>query len=435
MPLPLKYPSEKDLERNRLLGIPEGASAKAIYNLTTSAYLVGLLKTMGASDAVCGYILALPVLAAFIQFLSPIILESLPSRKRLILIGTALHRFLLAALIVIPFLPLSSSVKLWSTGIIYFVSYVAVGFVNPAISNFYVSFVPQNMRGKYFGNRESYMLLIATVITLILGKVLDGYTEAGRELSGYVIVYAVIFVLAAANFILYFKMKEVPLIHSQERIRVREIFTLPFKDKLFINYFIMSILYNIAIQIASAFFGVYLKSDLSLNYTTITILSMVNSVFYVLSAGIWGRYADKKGWANTTWLTLGILSVCHALWFFASQGSPAVLFLVTGGHVLGGIAWSGINVALFNLQFDFTPDEKRTVYIGFSAATSGIVGFLAATLGSELVSHFEHEKLYLIGAAFDIKQILFLTSSLLLALCSLYIIIFMKPKKNKIMQS
>lgn len=58
MPSYLNYPSEKDLEKNRLLVIIEGASAKTIFNLTTGAFLVGLLKFMGASDKVCGYILS-----------------------------------------------------------------------------------------------------------------------------------------------------------------------------------------------------------------------------------------------------------------------------------------------------------------------------------------------------------------------------------------
>ncbi len=430
MPLQQKYVSEKDLEKNRFLGILEGATARTIFNLTSGAFLVGLLKAMGASDAVCGYILAIPVLAAVIQFLSPIILESLPYRKRIILIGSSLHRFLLSALILIPFLPLDRDVKLWLTGIIFFFSYVGVSFVTPAISNLYVSFVPQNMRGKYFGNRESYILLTATAVTLILGKILDSYTEADKELVGYIIVYGVIFVLALINFTSYMKIKEVPLLHSKERIRIVEIFTLPFKDKVFINYFIMSILWNIATQIGGAFFGVYLKSDLGLNYTTITILSMINSLFYVLSARAWGKYADKKGWTHTTKLTIGILAVCHGLWFLAAKGSPILLVLLAVTHMIGGTAWSGINVALFNMQFDFTPDEKRTVYLGFNAASSGIIGYLAAIVGSQLVNRYGKESIILLGTAFDIKQILFLISSILLMLCAVYISIFMRPRKK-----
>ena len=430
MALKFDYPSEMDLEKNRLLGIFEGASGRIIFNLTSGAFLVGYLKYMGASDTVCGYILAIPVLAAGIQFLSPIILESLPYRKTIITIGTVIHRFLISALILIPFIPISVRAKLWAVGIVFFISYLAFSFVNPAISNMYVSFVPQNIRGKYFGMRESYILLAATIVTLILGKILDSFTSAGKELIGYIVTYIIIFVFTLLNCSSYLLMKEVPLNHSKERIKISEIFTLPFNDKQFITYFIMLILWNVAYQIANSFFSVYLKSDLNMSYTTITLLTLVHSVIYVLTARKWGRFADRKGWANTSMITIGILSICHALWFFSSKESPYILTFLITAYIASGIAWSGINVALFNLQFDFTPDEKRTVYIGLSAAASGIIGFLAAVLGSQLVNIFGSNKIFLLGKPFDIKQILFLTSALLLFLCALYIKFIMGPKQN-----
>ncbi|NLU53123.1 MAG: MFS transporter [Clostridiaceae bacterium] len=425
------HPTEKELETNRLLGIFEGSSARIILNLTSGAFLVGFLKYIGASDAVCGYIIALPVLAAVIQFLSPIILESLSRRMKIIKLGSAVHRLSLSALIVIPFLPINTSAKLWIAGIIFLISHLILSFVTPAVSTMYVSFVPQSIRGRYFGMRESYMLASATIVTLILGKVLDNFTDAGNEIMGHVVVYATIFLFTVINYLSYHFMKEVSLDHSKERLKIKDIFTLPLKDRRFIYYFVMLVLWNISLQIASAFFSVYLKSDLNMNYTTITVLSTINSILYIISAKRWGRFADKHGWATTTMITIGILGICHGIWFFSFKGSPILIVLMVLAHVLGGIAWSGINVSIFNLQFDFTPDENRMVYIGFSAAISGIIGYIAALIGSKLVSLFETDIIPILGIDFNIKQLLFLSSSLLMLLCSFYIYFFMGVKNNK----
>ena len=425
-----RMPDERDLERNRLLCIIEGATARTIFNLTTSAFLVGLLKAMGADDTVCGYIVPIPVLAAGIQFLSPITLESLKFRKGIIMAGSLIHRLLLSSLIVIPFLPLGPSARLWFTAAVFLISHLSVAFITPAVSNMYVSFVPQHIRGKYFGKRESYLLLSATVFTLILGKVLDLFEEAGNELGGYVVVYAVVFVLTIINFLTYAKMKEVPLQHHKERMRIAEVFTLPLKSRLFIRYFIMLAIWNIAIQIASAYFSVYLVSDLDMSYTAITLLSLLNSVLYVIAAGIWGRFADKNSWTVTTMACFTILAVCHTLWFFSFRDSPLLLVLLVLAHMTGGIAWSGINISLFNLQFDFTPDEKRTVYIGFSAAASGIIGYLAAIVGSRLVGAFGKNDMVIGGVQINIKQVLFAISAILIFVCAAYIQIFMRKKKK-----
>lgn len=425
------HPTEKEMETNRLLGIFEGSSARIIQNLTTGAFLVGLLKYIGASDAVCGYIIALPVLAAVIQFLSPIILESLPRRLKIIRLGSAVHRLMLSSLVFITFLPFKSSVKLWIAGIIFLISNLILSFVNPAVSTMYVSFVPQSIRGRYFGMRESYLLAVASVVTLILGKVLDDFTYSGNEGLGHMVVYGTVFIFTVVNYLSYRFMKEVPIVHSKERLKIADIFTIPLKDRNFMYYFVMLILWNIALQIASAFFSVYLKSDLDMNYTTINVLSIINSLIYVISARKWGRFADKYGWATTTMITIGILSICHAVWTFSFKNSPILLVLLVLAHVLGGIAWSGINVSIFNLQFDFTPDENRMVYIGFSAAVSGIIGYVAALIGSKMVSLFDNNIISVFRADFNVKQLLFLSSSLLLMLCSLYIYFFMGVKNNK----
>jgi len=425
MPSDKNHPSVKDLQNNRLLMIIEGASAKIIFNLTTGAFLVGLLKYMGASDKICGYILATPVLAAIIQVLSPIVLEGLEYRKRIILAGAMVHRLLLSSMIVILLLPLAAQLKLLLTGIIFFISNLANSFVTPAISNMYISFVPQSIRGRYFGLRESYLLLSATIVTLILGRVLDGFTAAGKETSGHIVVYMVVFIFTVVNNICFFLMKEVPLAHSASKIKLSEVLTLPLKDKVFSRYFAMLIIYNFSIQIAGAFYSVYLKSDLGMNYTVITTLSLINAVFYIYSARLWGRFADKNGWATTSMITIGILGIGHFTWFMAFEGSPLVLPLLFIAHIVCGIAWAGINVSLFNLQFDFTPDEKRIVYIGFSAAVSSFIGWIASLIGSQLVGLFESEKIQIGSMLINIKQILFLSSSLLLLVCALYIGIFM----------
>lgn len=427
----LMMPNGTEMEKNRFLGITEGASARIIFNLTSGAFLVGLLKYIGASDTVCGYIIAIPVLAAVVQFLSPIILESLMYRKKIIIAGCLVHRLLLSSLIIIPFLPIGTTFKLWVAGALFFLSYLAVSFINPAVANMYVSFVPQNIRGRYFGMRESYLLLSATVVSLILGKALDTFKEAGNELTGYIAIYVVVFAFTIMNYLSLHRMKEVPLVHSKTRMKISEVFSLPLKNKIFVKFFIMSIIWNIAFQIAGAFFSVYLVSDLKLNYTTITLLGMLSSAAYVIAANLWGKYADRKGWSVTTLLSLGALGVCHTLWFFSSQNSAILLILLTIAHLIGGVAWSGINVSLFNLQFEFTPDEKRTVYIGFSAAVSGIIGFIAAVVGSVTVGLFGNHMVTVGMFTINIKQILFAISALLVFTCVAYIFIFMRKKNEK----
>ena len=421
---------EKTMQRNRLMGIFEGGSARVIFNLTSGPFLVGFLKHLGASDTVCGYILAIPILAAAIQFLAPIVLERLEYRKRIIILGSELHRILLCLLIVIPFLPLPDSVRLWIAGGLYLVSNLAVSFVSPAVSNLYVSFVEPQNRGKYFGSRESYLLVFATVMNLAMGKVLDLFRDAGNERGGLVAIYATVFVLMLINTWSYLRMKEVPLGHNPDVMKIREVFTLPLKSPLFLRFFVLSILWNIGIQVSGAFYGVYQVNELAMNYTQINLYGMLSNIVYFSAAFVWGKLADKLGWAFTSMVSFLFIGFACLIWFFITKG-PLMVPLLLLAMVLSGLAWSGINVSLFNLQFDFMPEEKRTVYIGFNSTVSGLLGYAASLVGSVLVGVAAGFQGSFFGLSFGIKQILFFSSGILIVFCALYVLLFMHPHTPK----
>jgi MFS family permease len=424
--------SESVMEKNRFFCILEGATARIIFNLTTGAFLVGFLKLLGASDTVCGYIMAVPVLATAVQFLSPIVLEKLEFRLRIITVFSALHRGLLSLMIIILFLPLNNTIRIWLAAIIIMISNLSLSFVNPAVSNLYVSFVSPNARGKYFGLRESYLLISSAILSLLMGKILDIFKESGNERGGFAVIYGTIFVLMLVNLFSYLNMKEIPLKHNSETMKIKEVFTLPLKNKKFRKFFVLSILWNIGIMVSASYFGIYQVADLKLSFTEINLLGIISSFFYFISAPVWGRIADKISWAYTTMLSLAIIGISCSIWFFVVKDSPFMFVLLYALMILSGLGWSGINISMFNLQFDFMPEEKRTVYIGFNSTVSGISGFLASAFGSMLVGIFGELSIDFIGIPIGIKQILFMTSGLLIVFCALYIFLFMLNRSKDI---
>lgn len=425
----LKWLPEKLMRRNRLMGIYEGGTARVIFNLTSGAFLVGFLKYMGASDTVCGYILSIPVLAAAIQFLAPIVLERLEFRKTIIILGSGLHRLLLSFMIFIPFIPMSNEFRLWSVALLYLVSNLAVSFVTPAIANLYVSFVEPQNRGRYFGMRESYLLAFATLMNLTMGLALDRFRGSGNELGGFVVLYVSIFILTLINTAAYLRMREVPLSHNPNLMKIREIFTIPLKSPMFMKFFVLSIFWNLGIHLAAAFYGVYQVNDLALSFTEINLYGMLANVAYFISAMVWGKLADKLGWAYTSMLSFVCIGLTSVMWFLIVRG-PSMMPLLSIAMVISGIAWSGINISLFNLQFDFMPAENRTVYIGFNSTVSGLLGYAASLVGASLVGIASGFEWSLFGFSFGIKQLLFLISGILISFCAVYIQLYMRKSRK-----
>jgi len=410
-----------DYEKSRLMAILEGISARIIFGLTTGAFLTGYLKFLGADDDLCGQIATIPTLAGIIQFFSPMFLEKLNRRKPLVTVGNALHRILLVLMVIIPLLPVSMEIRLYITAGLYLFSHLMVNMVAPATTTLLISLVPQNMRGRFFSIRERYLIFISSVINVIFGGILDKYELRGKTYEGYILVFIIAFAATLLNLFSYISMKEPYVNQTNGKISVKHLFTMPLKEKRFRKIIILFFLWGLAVNFASPFFSVYMVSQLRLSYTFITVCGLVNSIVYVITVSIWGKIADKKSFTYTAMISIALLGVTHSLWFFASEGTGLTNAVVMLGHITSGIAWAGIGISLYNIPYEYTPEEGRTVYLGFNAALSGLIGFISSMAASYMVGAMSGFKGIFIGLTVTQFQLVFLISGILILVTSAYI--------------
>ena len=420
--------SDNDYKKSRTYSIFEGGSARTIFNLTSGAFLAGFASYLGAGDSFNGIIGAIPVLAGIIQLISPIVFEKMEKRKLTVSILSLIHRLLLGLMVFIPFLAKGQTTRLALVTALYFVSYLAISFVNPAISGWQIDLVPDNIRGRYFGIRESYVLGSATVFTLIMGRVLDIYKDNGNEYAGFIVMFSFVLVLALGNFIILLLIKEPPVKRSKHELNLRKVISIPLKDDKFKKIVLLFILWNIGLQIGGPFFSIYMVTGLKLNYTYIMAVGMLCTLVNTLVVRFWGRLADRKSWAHVIKLSILMLSVAHMTWFFVNPSTAYILLPLL--HIVGGVAWAGIGISSFNIQFTYSPEEGRTVYIGFNAALSSLIGFMSTLMGSAVLLLLNSFKLNISGFTIGNMQIIFVISGILMAVCAAYIHLFIKPEES-----
>jgi len=413
--------TDKDYERSRFYAIIESISARVIFGFTTGAFLAGFLKYIGADDKLCGQIAALTVLAGVIQFFSPFVLEKLNRRKAVVASFSSIHRFTLVMLVLVPVLPVSMKGRLYITAALYFVSHLMVNAVAPAATNLLISIVPQRMRGKYFSIREAYLIFVSSVLNIIMGKALDVFQLQNRTYEGYLVMYAVAFAAMLLNLISYIKIKEPPIPVSRKNISFKMLFSLPLKEKKFRRIIVLFFLWGLSFNFASPFFSVYMVSKLELSYTFIMISGFLNSLSYIIAVRFWGRVADRFSFTYSAMLSVALLGTTHAGWFFASPGSDLLYPIVVFLHILSGISWGGAGISLFNVPYEYTPEENRTVYLGFNAALSGLVGFLSSNLSSWMIGAMENFKAIVFGMTITQFQLIFAASGLSILLTALFI--------------
>ncbi|MCM8711479.1 MFS transporter [Clostridium sp. SYSU_GA19001] len=416
--------NRRDYERGRKLFIFEGSTGMGVFFLTTGAFLSGLANYMGASDEFNGIIGAIPVFAGVAQMFSSLVFEKLHRRKFLISLLCLIFRLLLGIMFFIPLFTSNTALRLALLAVIYGLAYSLSAFITPALSNWLIDLTPVNIRGNYLARKDAFSLAFITVITFVLGKMLDIFKQNNNEISGFVILGLIIIFLGVSNFGFLTYIKEPVIEKINNDIKLKHIFIKPVKDKKFRLIIILFITWNIALQIAGPFFSVYMVTRLNLSYMYIMVMGVISSLVRMFIVPIWGRIADNKSWVTCTKYSIGLLAVCHFLWLFVNN--ITVIFLVPLLHVIGGMAWAGINIALFNIQFLFSPKEGRTMYLGLNAAVGGLLGFLSTIVGSRILTLLGDNGVTFFNFNFSNMQILFSISGILLTICTLYINLFIK---------
>lgn len=415
---------EKDYEYSRKMSIFEGCTARAVFNLTSGAFLAGYASYLGADDAFNGVIGAIPVLAGVMSILSPIYFEKRDKRKLQVVILNFLHRFILGLMGFIPMIVSGGTSALVMLAGLYMTAYMAVSFGNPASNALLIDITPANIRGRYFSKREASLLAFGTLFTLILGRVMDYYRAAENEYGGFLITFSVILVLSACNAFFWSRIKEPDTRRSKATYNIRQIITIPLKNAGFRKIIIFFILYNIGLQIGGPFFSVYMVTGLKLDYTYIMIMGMLSTIVNVLIVRVWGKIADSKSWSFVLTYSILLLGISHFNWIFVNHSTYFILVPLL--HIVSGSAWAGIGISTFNIQFIYSPENGRTVYTGFNAALGGLMGFFGTLAGSALLGVFDMLGLHIADFTIGGMQMLFSISGFLLMVCSTYARFFIK---------
>ncbi len=415
---------ERDYVSSRNMSILEGCTARTVFNLTSGAFLAGYARFLGADDAFNGIIGALPVLAGVIQLFSPIYFERLEKRKLQIAILNFLHRFILGLMVFIPLIAFDRTPRLLLLSAIYFIAYLAVSFASPAASGLLIDLTPANIRGRFFGRRESFLIAVGTVFALVLSSVMDNFKAGGNEYGGFIVTFSVILLFSFADLFFWSRIKEPDIKRKSTTLRVKQIITMPLKNAGFMKIVGFFVIYNIGLLIGGPFFSVYMVTGLKLNYTFIILMSMISTIANVTVVRIWGKVADSRSWDFVLKYSILLLGITHFIWMFVNNSTA--LLLVPVLHMAGGAAWAGIGISTFNIQFIYSPEEGRTIYIGFNAAVGGIIGFLGTFAGSLLLMMFERMGLHILNFKIGGMQMLFSISGILLALSSVYVHFFIK---------
>lgn len=387
---------EKNTIRRSLWASSWDGLFATIYVQTTSGVLLSnFLVELQASPAAIGMIVSVPLLANLVQPLGASWSNRTQSRKNFGFWVNAPARLLWLGL------ALGIGAATWGNFDISYLIFLSLAIV--LVSSFLnglgtaswlswlASLVPRQLRGRYFGLRNSIASLTA-LIAVPLGGVLVSHWPGG-SLQGYgvVLVIGVVAGLISLGFqrlmVDVSPQDQMQLLRKQQRWTDRqnppseEMKSWFWQDANFLIFLTYFAVWNFSVNLSNPFFNLYLLEDLKLDVTLVTIYTSLSAAATLVMLVVWGRVADRLG-NRILLLSVGlVVAITPILWLVTGANSLSVWLWFPLLHLLGGGTWAAIDLCLNNLQIGIAPIHNQSGYFAIAAAVAGVCGALGTVAG------------------------------------------------------
>ncbi len=354
------------------------AAAYAVMMGTGETYLSAYALFLNATPPQIGLLASLPpLIGSFTQMLSAWLGRLSGLRKPLIIAGAAVQSL---AWLPIALLPLALPALAVPCLIVSVVVYqCGAHFATPQWASLMGDLVPMKRRGRFFARRTRIVSLLTFVSLAVAGITLEGFTEAGMTLAGFLTLFGIALVARAVSVYHLTRMRdpgghvaalEVPVGHAWWR-RLR--------SSNFVRFSMFFALMQFSVALSSPYFSVYMLRDLQFSYAEFMLNTGMSAIAQFFTLNQWGRISDVFGNRRILSATGLLLPLLPLLWVFSDN----FCYLVAV-QALSGITWAGFTLSTGNFLYDLTGRERRATNLAIHNILANVGLFCGALIGGYL---------------------------------------------------
>jgi len=408
-------------KRDRDFFILQAVFGTMVISLFLGVFLTGLYIHMGTPDSVMAYIPIMPNIAGIFLVLTGSLTERVKRVKRAVILLNFLSKTFMLSAVFVPLL-VERSLAPYFMLPLTFMGFTINAIMSVLINSWFVDTIDIRIRGRYMGARQVFTLLVSATLPVIAGNFLDGFYD---RYIAFCIIY-----LAAWTFSLFesfslSKITEPPAHeHKQKKIKFSSLFSVPFKNRHFMKFTVIMMVFHLGWFISMSFAQLYEIKYMKVTYSYLTLMGSMGAIIQMFIYPLWGKIMDKYGSAMIMRIALFLFMVHTGIYFFMVSGNAPYLLILL--NINGAILTPAWVLSTFNERFATIPTEGRTVYDSFYTTVMAITILIAPTLGNIM-----REAIISSGIRFWVFpefKLLFILSFMLLLI--LNITLYIKNKNN-----
>ena len=350
--------------------------------LVADAFLAKLLTHIGISDSLTGIISSFISFAFLFQLLSIWLVKKIKSTKKTVLVFDTLSQLFFMSIYIIPFLPVSRSVKTVLVMAAILTAYFAKYLIYSIFFKWANSFVEPSNRGEYSAVKEMISLFTGVIFTFAAGFIIDKFEAIGNLDGGFLFIATVMLVLNMCNFISIMRIKNAEA-NDDGKHNLKEILQGTIGNKNFRNVVIMTSLWDIGRYASIGFMGTFKTNDLLLSVGTVQIINIAGNIARLIVSKPFGRYSDRTSFAKGFNLALLIIVAGYAVNIFAAPGRVWCIVFFT---VMYSVCFAGTNQNSYNIVYNYVNSDYIVSAMSIKNCIGGLLGFLSSLAGGKILS-------------------------------------------------
>lgn len=246
--------------------------------------------------------------------------------------------------------------------------------------------IPERVRGKYFGFRNSLLQIANVAFLLSVGEVLARF-EADERVLGFQLLVGGASLLRIASIFFQLRIHSPPTVkHEVAHSSWREQLQVLRSSPAFVRTVAFGALWTVTTSLFGPFFMRFMLEGLKMPPSEISRLIITGSVTGALSLPAWGQMIDRHGCrsvliaAMTCWLMPGVA------WTFATPESHGFLIWMWAS---GGVFGAGFVLAQFTLLLKVVPPEAKTIAVSVNVAVGAMLGAIAPIAGGAIMEYLK----------------------------------------------
>ncbi len=377
------------MRRNLRLGILEGLVAMPVVYMTLPGnFIIAMLltQTFPLSESMFGLIASLPAWCNVIQLFVVPVLTRRWSQKRITLLFSWLHLLVWIALgLVLPWL---STDNVGGAGkvflVIFGLSALFQSLVGVSWTSWIQEWVPDKLRGKYFGRRNRLLQFSTVVFLLVTGSALTRMTEISPVIGFQVLIALAVGLRTISIFAQHRILGSTRQVQSEGGRDFKSQLKLIGERKPLLWLFAFGAAFGLSTGLFGPFFNLFLYDGLGMTVAEVGGLIVISSVTGAISMPAWGQFLDRYGNRPTMNVALALWVIPGFAWALLTPENTWILKLL---YASGGIFSAGFILGQFNLLLKLVPPEAKTAAISLNVAITSIAVACAPILGGLLLDH------------------------------------------------